>query len=368
MKIAYLANYREISGYSEAARGYINALNTTDIDVATRNIAILGVGEVSSFDNEKNGLDNVDVAVYHTLPDFYQRAEDCKNVGIFCWETTKLPDRWVKNINKELDAVVVFNECEKYICEKNGIKVPVYVVSPAIEVENKEFKRGTINSDITNDETYVFYNITDFNARKNLDDLLTAYLAEFRSSDNCILFLHIPCGNDVDKKDKICGLIEYTKNSLKINDYAKVFLSYNLASDKELYDIHCSGDTFISLSHGESWNIPMFNAYVLGNRIIFTECAGPIEYLDIAADNCDVYVARGDLSPVSDMFSHDDEMYVGNGMWIEPRIKNVMEYMRKHFSLGRVDEKIYKKDVAEKYSFVNIGKKFKTVLEEVYCG
>jgi len=361
MKIAYLANYKEISGYSIAARGYIKALETQDVDLACRNIQIIGnANEEVCFEGEKKDLMGVDVTILNTLPDFYQKASSGKTIGLFCWETTHIPERWVKKINKELDAVVVFNMSEKFVCEKCGVEVPVYVVAPHVDIEKREFKRGTINSELMTKDTYVFYNISDFNARKNLEDLIMCYFSEFRSSDDCILFLHVPCGENEGRRQKICDLIEYTKQSLKIGDYAKVFLSYAFASDSEIFDIHCSGDTFVTLSRGESWNIPLFNACAIGNRIISTPCAGPTDFCPM-----DIKFVDSHLSPVHDMFEYDQEIYTGKGMWLSSNMSEAMKKMRTQFNMGRIEEKKYNTELLNKYSAESVGEKLLEVAKKV---
>lgn len=363
MKIAFLSNYRNVTGYSTIARGYISAIKTTGVELATRNIDLKEGNYFEEDVCEKKSIEDVDFAIYNTLPDFYKRASSCKTVGIFCWETSKLPERWVSSINKETDAIFVLNEGEKFICEKNGVTVPIFVVPPHINIKKEDVKRGTINSDITDSKTYVFYNIMDFNARKNLGDLLYCFFAEFRSSDNCILFLHIPCSNNEEKRKNICDLIEYTKKSLKINDYSKVFFSNAGCSEDDIMQFHFSGDTFISLSHGESWNIPMFTAHCLGNRIISTICAGPSEYLEGSGE--DVSIIECDFVPVKEMFLYDDDMYNGKGLWLSPKISKTMKEMRRHYDLGRIEQKIYNESILNKYSKENVGKTIVSCLEKI---
>lgn len=355
MKIAYLSNIKEKTGYSDAARGYLQALRTTDIDVSLRNIRLTGETQNEIYEEENNDLNNIDICLMHSIPTNFNKTSSKKNVGIFAWETTKLPESWIKNINRNLDAAIVSNEAEKDIF-KEQISIPIYCVPYVFDISPIENAKGGIKCNLVNEDTHIFYTIGSYNKRKNYEDLLLSYFSEFREHDNVLLYVHL---SDSGFDSEFKSMAEHIKSGLKINDYSKVLVTSGHVSYDRILNIHYSCNTYISLSHGESWNLPLFHAYCLGNDVISSRCFGPMDY--ICEDECFVDSV---FSPVFGMTRHPDGLYVGDGNWIDISILSARKAMRTATD-NKTDEQILRNEIIDKYSPSAVGEILKGVFEEI---
>lgn len=48
--------------------------------------------------------------------------------------------------------------------------------------------------------------------------------------------------------------------------------------EPQLVDLHRRGDVYLSLSHGEGWDMPAFDALLSGNQLVYTASGGPQEF------------------------------------------------------------------------------------------
>lgn len=362
MKIAYLSNYKELTGYSYAARGYIKALNVVDdINLVCRNISITNKND-SFYDkslyfeevDESATLKGVDVTILHTLPHFYKRANKCKTIGMVAWETSCVPKLWVDKINKETDGIIVFNEMEKDVFMFCGVEVPVYVVPHHIAVSEKTpNKKAFLTADFIDEETYVFYTMSELNPRKNFEDMITCYYSAFDGNDNCIFYIHVFGGKQ--QEEELKQACEYIKNSLGKDSYPKIILNYGEISDNELMNMHFVGDTYVSLSHGESWNIPACTAYLLSKNMILSTCGGHREFCKTEDYFVDCF-----KTPVVGM---NIDLYKNSGYWQGINLGNAIDMFKHSMRNEKVLSK--KHDDCEIYNPDNIGQKLYSALKEI---
>jgi len=360
MKVAYFSNYREMSGYSNAAKGYIKALRTRDeIDLVVRNVQVIADGKMSeAYPEEEKNLQGVDISIFHTLPDFYCKTGAKKNVGFYAWETSKVPNKWVDIINTNMDAVVLFNQAEEQAAINCGVKTKTFTINHAFDASPEEdISNATIGSEITNEDTHVFYSIMNMGSRKNLHGLLLAYLREFREDDNVVLFLHASSSSEVEQG--ICNMIDSIKSGLKMNSYGRIMLNTKQLTDAEIERLHHTGDTYVSMSRGESWNIPLFKAISIGNTFVTPPNSGPLEYVE--HDQCVV----SNPTPVFGVVEAPHHMYSGEGLWEEPNVFSAGIRMRALYEAGKVRTKKKNLEFLADFSYEKIGKDILYMLEDI---
>lgn len=51
-------------------------------------------------------------------------------------------------------------------------------------------------------------------------------------------------------------------------------------TDDRVAGLHARGECFVSLTHGEGWGIPAFDACACGNPVVITGWGGQLEHLD----------------------------------------------------------------------------------------
>jgi len=86
--------------------------------------------------------------------------------------------------------------------------------------------------------------------------------------------------------------------------------------------LHCRGDCYLSLTHGEGWGLGAFDAAAAGKPVIITAWGGVLDYLDPAhADLVD-----WELISVRDE-DHSRNRSQGE-QWAQPRPQRAEELMR----------------------------------------
>src|SRR5688572_26936632 len=128
MKILYVGNFFDGTGYSTAAINYVLAMDEAGIDVVPISI---------SFNGQKHPVPErliellakpsagCDVVIQHTLPHLFEyNGNFRKNIGLFAWETSGFPEsNWVNHLNL-MDEVWVINQQMYQSLVNQGVKVP----------------------------------------------------------------------------------------------------------------------------------------------------------------------------------------------------------------------------------------------------
>ncbi|TXT66105.1 MAG: hypothetical protein BAJALOKI3v1_50105 [Promethearchaeota archaeon] len=274
MKIAYIAPYRDGTGYSQAAIANILAMDEVGIEVVPRHVKMTNsVGNVPNrvTDLEENDLNNVDAVIQHNLPSEFCRNGDIPHIGIFAYETDKVAsNNWKYHLDL-MDLIVTLNTFQKEAIEQvlpdKTVKV---ITTPIIEDQ----KRVGLSFDLPIKGKTVFYTISELTERKGIHQLLAAYYNTFSCYDNVILLIkgHKAGLSPQDSLNYINDLSNNIKNRLnKYSDnymYPQILVMPEYLSDEQINYLHRIGDVFVSASKGEAYCIPFVDAMHFGNPTI----------------------------------------------------------------------------------------------------
>ncbi|MDG0794394.1 hypothetical protein OMP38_28840 [Cohnella ginsengisoli] len=169
---------RHGSGLGIASRHYVGALRKQGVRVA--------IGR----DGKPRGSGSR-VLICHYPPGRIRLSEEKRRYDRVIlnavWETTRIPRRWLKNINR-FDAVFVPSRQNKAAFRASGVTVPIYIVPHGV---NAFFYRpgnpplrvpGTAGR-------FVFVSVFGFQHRKNPETLLKAYWRAFSARDKVHLVI-----------------------------------------------------------------------------------------------------------------------------------------------------------------------------------
>lgn len=366
MNVTYMSACLDSSGYAQAARNHIGALDSVGVKV---NVVPV------SFEGYRSDLGNLgtlvqslvsrnppgDIQILHLTPENYSKAPKAKyTIGYSAWETDKLPPSWVPMINA-VDEVWVPSEHNKMVYEKSGITKPIFVMPHPFE--NDYLAGATKETLVTNikEEDYVFYSIFQWTERKNAVDLLKAYLTEFTAEENTALILKTYIVNPQNpvESNKIKAMVKEVKSRLHLDSYPKILLISSLLPSSEIKSLHKQSDCYLSLHRCEGFGIPIAEAMLASNPVIVTGYGGPVDFATSQE------LIPYDLTPVYGMpWNH----YKGNMNWAQPRISAAKKSMRDLFSNQKKAKLIGeagKKEVLSKLSWESMGNKMKTRLEEI---
>lgn len=282
MNLKYCGPARDYSGYGEAVRHDIAALQAAGVTLTTQIphycLEISDFGDLGALaGNLESKVIDYRVKIIHTTPNVYsQFFEPGKyHIGRVFWETDKLPLDFAQNVN-HLDEVWTGSSANEAAIRKAGVGVPIYIIPEAIDTNIPDLKsyRGI------EDTEYKFYSVFEWTERKNWKALLESYWREFEHTKGVSLTLKTYVDNFTpDKKQEIYQEARAFRNSLGLTHYAPLYFFTNLMDRNQIYRFHATFDCFVSAHRGEGWGIPQMEAMLLGKPTISTNYGGIHEYL-----------------------------------------------------------------------------------------
>jgi len=357
------------SGYAQAARGNILALNSLGVPLTLNPISFEQARP--DLGQDGNVLANLigneidyNINIIHTTPEFWARHKevDKVNVGYTIWETDRLHSSWQTYINNNVQKVLVGSEWNVGVFKNSGVEVPIGVVPHGIEVGDFDDIEPYKVSGIA-DDAFVFYSIFQWTERKHPVALIKSYWYAFQNDENVALVLKVYRGNYEDQeKDAIRSTVKRLKEVTPMDKYPKIYLILDMLSQDEMLGLHARGDCYTSLDRGEGFGLSPFAAGAAGNPIIITGFGGATEY----AKDHNSYLVDYVLTPVSGM--PWSPWYRGDQLWAEPNVLHGANLMREVYNNKEGAKKkglLLQQEIKENFSWEVIGKKIIAELEKI---
>lgn len=356
LTVRYHAHHLELSGYGKAAAGYIEALSRTAAEVSVVPVVDPPVE-----------LEEVDIAIYHTTP---ARLADVKrlpakrHVALTTWETMPMPLEHVKTLDG-FDAVIVPSGfCKNRVEDGPGTIPKIHIVPHGFDPEF-----WTPGSSKEPNEVFTFYSIGAWGERKNMLGLLKAYLHAFRKADRTRLVLII------DKPNFQAIHSVLARSGIPQDELPGLLVPDRRLTDDEIRDLHRDGDCFVTATRAEGFGLPIFEAAILGKRVVSPAFGGQAEFLQGNPQWSHVWHF---LTPV---FPGEDDLVVENGqmtlkttlargsncrqLWAEPSLDRLALELRRAQAEREPDRWDRRSWYESHYSFDVIGKKLLAALQEI---
>lgn len=336
-KILYIAPLRDFSGYAHAARDYVRALDAYGTDLVTRDVIYDG-GNYKRTEREQElfsrDVQDIDIVIQHTTPNETERKDGVFNVNIFCWETDRIPDEWVKQLN-QMDLVIVSCDENLRACRRSDVVVPIEKVHFACDIDKyqKEYEPFAMPDVV--DNRFKFLSVCQFSKKKGVDVLLKAYFSEFTPEENVVLILKIYVGpkDGPNEKKVVQNLISEMRRILRLNGYPPVQLIHEVMSDEDVSRLYTTSDCYVLPARGEGWSIPHFDALGFGLPAIGTNWGGPTEFI---TNECGWLIPYS-MTPVCNMMHPFSYLYTAKDNWAEPNVCELQAAMREAFTLWKYD-------------------------------
>jgi len=328
MKIRFCGPTLDTSGYGEFSRYFVEALHNAGHEVCVEPILAdpkpnMDFGKKGSLCKQlQKASRRPDINIVTMIPMFFKKYSlpNCKNVGFTMWETTRVPDDWVKQCN-EMDAILVPCEWNKKTFVDSGVTVPIHIVYPGMSED--DFPEA-VNLKDKKTDAFHFYSIFQWIERKNPIGLLRAYFAEFASNENVCLTLKTYRSTNIGNNQQlIMSQIDALKKDLKLKDYPEIRLLTNFLSHDELRALHKENHCFVLPHRAEGFGLPHMKAMSYGNPTIATDFSGNVDFM--LKDNS--YPIPYHLTPAFGM-SNFVPWYDGTMYWAEPDLYTLAKTMR----------------------------------------
>jgi glycosyltransferase involved in cell wall biosynthesis len=372
VKVLYIGHYKEKSGWGQAARDYILAMDSVGIDVVPR---ALKLGNPSAtlparlLELEQKSPLSSTICVQHVLPHYMKYDSSFqKNIGFFVAETSNIKyTSWPGHLNL-MDEVWV--PCNSMIRDgfSNGITKPMKLVPHTFNMEEYQKPYPKLNLPITN--KFTFYFIGEFNRRKHISALIKAFHTEFTINEPVELVLKVnKYGTNPEQlANEIKGFCNSIKDGLKLykdpSRYKPEIIITVDISREDILRLHSTCDCFVAPSYGEAWCIPAWEAMAMGKLVITSATGGMLDYIDAERNG---FLVGGSMEPVFGQVDTFEEFGTAREKWFDISTHRFMDNMRRVYELPRTRKAEIGCEAhmsAFKYGYEPIGNLIKGLLNE----
>ncbi len=323
------------TGYGDAADRLVRALRAAGVGVEYRGYATpVDAGGPAIVRHSRDPRPD-DVAppgapsIVHLVPEHYPEVRAATGDGAFVahtvWETDRLPEHWPALLNAT-DRVIVPTAWNRDVFTACGVTAPIAVV-PHVVCDPVPGDGGRPLE--LPDDVVVFYTISRWDQRKQPAAVVRAFVEAFTADDPVALVVktspnvQFPPDPTWGGSSPLVGTtaFEIVRLLRDVPNPPLVRLETDLWPPVRIAGLHARGDCFVSLSHGEGWDIGAFDAAAYGNPVVATGWGGTLEYLP--AD--EAFLVDVDLVPVEHF---EPQSYAPEQQWAEPRLDHAVELLR----------------------------------------
>jgi len=304
-------------------------------------VLIDGLIEKTIFYLQKEG--QFDVVLQVTIPNEWEKGPPQTQVvgytaGI---EATVVAPEWVLKGN-EIDKIICVSEHSKKIFQEtqfrgenpDGSEAPVLKLRTPIEAIGypvKEYPPVDVEMDVSTD--FNFLCVAQWGPRKNVENTVTWFLEEFKN-ENIGLILKTNLAKNCLMDREICWerlktLYMQVEGDVK----CKIYLLHGDMTDAEIHALytHPKVDAYLSLSHGEGFGLPIFEAAYSGLPIVTSAWSGHVDFLYNDTNEEPFYNVAFDMGQIPEE-AHWPGVLLPEAGWCYPRGHVAQQQMRRCYN------------------------------------
>lgn len=283
--------YRGTSGYDRHVRSMTRELvrqgvRVQLVDVPEWNPVTLPASAVDPFFEQLSRPVDAEFTVHVVMPTQVDINHATVPVNFTAFEATRVPRKWIEH-NRQHALVVVPTESSRDSWEASGftaerIRVCPLGVDPQLYGNDvAPLKRSTESGRLVSAFRTRFLNVSELGPRKNIVGLLHAWLLATRRDDDAILILKLG--------QYTPGWLRLLKRRIRrlesqigrvLEDAAPVELMLEVLPDAAMPCLFAAATHYISMSHGEGWDLVMTEAAASGLRLIAPDHSAYRAYLN----------------------------------------------------------------------------------------
>ena len=323
MKVLYIGNYKDGTGWANACINNILALDSVGVEVVPRPISFnnsAGDCPQRILELEESSEAGCDICIQHTLPHLYSYNSKFKNIGFLATETNNfIESSWQHHANL-MDEIWVPTEFCKTACIHSGVNKDVKVAPHSLDLspyqDEKYKQQGPKVENLLN--TFNFAFVGEFVERKNIQALARAFHSEFDYDEPVNLYVK----TSSQSLDYVQNYFKQIKDGLKLrkNYKEEVVICGNLPKENYI-SVLSQCHSFIMPSRGEGFCIPALEAMAMGIPVIYTKGTGMDDF-------CYGSPIESYKTPCFGAMSTMDYLYTANEKWNEINVESLMFAMR----------------------------------------
>ena len=364
MKVLYIGNYRDGTGWANACAGNILALDAAGVSVVPRAIGFgvqdkdysSRIRELEKQHGNRSSNCDCDTVIQHTLPHLYCYDSNYKNIGFCDTESHDFSTTgWQYSINM-MDELWVPSQQNVEAAQRSGVTIPIKIVPHSIDIDQYRDTRGEKIQQMEGCFTFGF--VGEFIERKNIKALVQAFHIEFEPKEPVNMFIktsRVPI-------ETVQGYCTQVRKGLKIRkNYKEEVIVTGMMPKKDYVSVLSQVNCFVMPSRGEAFCIPALEAMALGIPAIYTE--------GIGMDFCIGLPIESRLAPCFGAVDTLPDLDTAATSWAEIDVLKLSKAMRKIYNEhGTEKEKAAKEAcrfwAANHFDHESVGKRMKELLSD----
>jgi len=346
------------SGYGEQARFAMRALKSRPdlFDIYIQPLQWGKTSWVTEEDDERIWIDSViektigftqqggtfDASFQVTIPNEWENIAPV-NIGFTAgMETTKVAFPWIQRGNNMDRIIVVSNHSKntyagtEYMARKEATGEEVAMrLETQIDVANYPTKNfGDCEQlDLNLDYDFNFLCMAQFGPRKNLPNTVKYFIEEFHNDEVGLILKTNIAKNCLMDREKLFHDLKGFVSGYP-DRKCKVYLLHGDLDDKEVHSLfeHNKIKAFVTLTHGEGFGLPVFEAAYTGMPVIAPGWSGQLDFLvNKTTGKSEFYNVEYDLHPIPEHVVWEG-VIIKESMWANPREHSAKQKMRECYS------------------------------------
>lgn len=330
LQLVWKARFFDVTGYSNAARGYVTAL-----DALGANIRVIPVGKGTPdkipgrvrntiyrlSERPPEQYSNV-VFVRQCIPDHFEKYSRF-SMGMTAWEADRIHPLWSDWCNA-MDALAVPSTMNVEAFSRSGVHRPVELARYGVD---EAFLSPGDHSDAFSGKKmppFIFLSVFDWLYRKGYDLLVRAYWEEFSPEDGVCLVIKTGFGRPFTRAgENILADMKKLRETFRLRkDVPPVIFLTDDTSPAGMVNLYRSCHCFVLPSRGEGAGLPLLEAGSLGMPVIATGWGGQADFLD----NENSFPVKYELEPVP--YQRHCPYYRPDQKWAGPDVEDLKKKMR----------------------------------------
>ena len=287
-----------------------------------------------------------------------------KNINFTMFEATHIPADWVV-ANHHHDGVIVPAKSSLEAWVKSGYPQEKIRLCPLGIRPELFHKTEPLLLNFELEKPFSSYrvrmlNVSDTIPRKNLISLLRTWVRATKREDDAILLVKLGVYHPHHVARFRTEFNEMVRaDSKKLEEAAPFLFFTQLLPSKDMPNFYATGTHYISMSHGEGWDLPMMEAGAAGLRLIAPAHSAYLTYLDNGiAQMIPSKVVPADFGEKSDSFKG---LY-----WWEPNPDAAVEMIQKAIAGNDLSPIAARTRILEQYGWDQAASRLVEALESFY--
>lgn len=229
------------------------------------------------------------------------------------FERDRVSDAAVRFLN-QVGQVWVANPTDKEMLTRCGVEhgkirvipIPHFPNDPHLALSDRTRTPGPVR----------FYHVGKWEHRKAHHELLGSFLLAFRPGEAKLYFKTTEAAPDFSPypsspEESVQRWLQDER--VKANGWASlrdvnrdIFLMRTFLSSRQMVELHKTGDVYLSLSRGEGFDMPAYDAKLSGNLLVYTPTGGPKSF----ASETDIRVEPTGAVPCHAFYRWADAEYL----------------------------------------------------------